>query len=330
MEYEVLGKTGVEVSKLAFGTMTFTSGADKEAAKAMFDRCREAGINFFDTANVYGEGREGRVEKILGEFISDCRDEVVIAAKVGTPKHGGINDGGLSRRYIMHECEASLKRLNTDRIDFYFLHKCDPNTPMEQTLRALNDLQKQGKILYPAVSNHAAWQISRALGISAKEKLARFECIQPMYNLVKRQAEVEIFPLAQEENLGVVSYSPLGAGLLTGKYSTKDKPEEGRVLESERYKKRYEENRNFHIAEKFTEHSRESGVKPATLAVAWAMSHPAVTAPIIGARNVDQLEDSLAALEVNMTPEWREKISNISYTPPDPLDRTEDMDRPGH
>ncbi len=153
----------------------------------------------------------------------------------------GINDRGLSRRHIMMAVENSLKRLKTDRIDFYFVHAFDPETPIEETLGALDDLKRQGKILYPAVSNWAAWQIAKALGISMKESLARFECIQPMYNLVKRQAEVEILPLAASEKLGVISYSPLGGGLLTGKYKKENNLKEGRLIEQEGYQKRYKE-----------------------------------------------------------------------------------------
>ncbi|GIM46169.1 hypothetical protein DNHGIG_17180 [Collibacillus ludicampi] len=179
---------------------------------------------------------------------------------------------------------------------------------MEETLRALDDLQAQGKILYPAVSNWAAWQIAKALGISAKEQLARFELIQPMYNLVKRQAEVEILPLAVSEQLGVISYSPLGGGLLTGKYGVNKRPEQGRLVEDKRYKDRYADEMNFIVADRFNAYAAKHGIHPATLAVAWVMSHPAITAPIIGARNLEQLEDSLAAIDVDMTPQWRDEI----------------------
>jgi aryl-alcohol dehydrogenase-like predicted oxidoreductase len=171
MEYSTVGKTGIQVSSLCFGTMSFGGDADEETSKAMFKRCREAGINFFDTSNVYSQGRS---EEILGECIADCRDEIVLATKVFYPMGNDINARGLSRRHIMLEVENSLRRLKTDRIDFYFVHSFDENTPMEETLRALDDLQAQGKILYPAVSNWAAWQIAKALGISAKEQLARF------------------------------------------------------------------------------------------------------------------------------------------------------------
>jgi aryl-alcohol dehydrogenase-like predicted oxidoreductase len=301
--------------------MSFDSVADEETSAAMFQRCRDAGINFFDTANVYADGRS---EEILGRLISDCRDEIVLTSKVGFPAGKDVNAGGLSRRHIMLAVEDSLKRLGTDRLDFYFLHKFDSSTPIEETLRALDDLVRQGKILYPAVSNWAAWQIAKALGISTREGLARFECIQPMYNLAKRQAEVEILPLARAEHIGVISYSPLGAGLLTGKYGTIRKPEQGRLVENEVYTRRYGVPVYYEIAERFTDHAQERGVHPASLAVAWVMTHPAITAPIIGARNVDQLEASLAALDVHLTPEWRAEVSALSIEPPPATDRTEE------
>ncbi|MBL0385645.1 aldo/keto reductase [Tumebacillus sp. ITR2] len=322
MEYRTVGKTGIQVSSLCFGTMSFGGNADAETSKAMFKRCREAGINFFDTANVYSMGRS---EEILGECIADCRDEIVLASKVYYPTCADINAKGLSRRHIMLEVENSLRRLKTDRLDFYFVHMFDDHTPMEETLRALDDLQAQGKILHPAVSNWAAWQIAKALGISAKEQLARFELIQPMYSLVKRQAEVEILPLAASEQVGVISYSPLGAGLLTGKYGVNKRPEQGRLVEEKRYTDRYADETNYVVAERFSAYAAEHGINPATLAVAWAMSHPAVTAPIIGARHVEQLEDSLAAVDVDMTPEWRDEISSLSAPPQPATDRGETL-----
>lgn len=321
MEYRTLGRTGVQVSCLCMGTMPFGGDADEETAAAMFRRCREAGINFFDTANVYNGGRS---EEVLGKLVADCRDEVILTSKVHFPTGDDVNARGLSRRHIMLAVEASLKRLATDRLDIYFVHGFDPNTPIEETLRALDDLVRQGKILYPAVSNWAAWQIAKALGISAREGLARFECIQPMYNLVKRQAEVEILPLAQAEQVGVISYSPLGGGLLTGKYSTTHKPERGRLVENTMYKQRYGLPVYYEIAERFTAHARERGVHPASLAVAWVMSHPAITAPIIGARNLEQLAASLGALDVPILPEWRAKVSALSVEPPPATDRLEE------
>jgi aryl-alcohol dehydrogenase-like predicted oxidoreductase len=321
MEYRALGRTGVQVSCLCMGTMSFGDTADESASAGMFHRCREAGINFFDTANRYAGGRS---EEILGTLLAGCRNEIVLASKVGMPTHKAVNAQGLSRRHILIAVEESLKRLRTDRLDIYFAHRFDPRTPIEETLRAMDDLVRQGKILYPAVSNWTAWQIAKGLGISAMQGLARIECLQPMYNLVKRQAEVEILPLAQAEQVGVIAFSPLGAGLLTGKYGLTARPERGRLLENAMYAKRYSAPSNFETAERFSAHARERGVHPASLAVAWVMSHPAITAPIIGARNLEQLEASLGALELKMTPAWREEISGLSIEPPPATDRWEE------
>ena len=322
MEYRNLGRTGVKVSKLCMGTMTFGDTADEAESERMFKRCREVGINFFDCANGYAEGRS---EEILGKLIAKERDDLVITSKVGFSVGDDLNRKGSSRRHIQMQVEASLKRLKTDRIDVYFIHRYDPDTPIEDVVRTLEDLVAQGKILYPAVSNWAAWQISKALGVAAYEGIARFECMQPMYNLVKRQAEVEILPMAQAEQIGVIPYSPLGGGMLTGKYEGGQKPSEGRFLVNQMYITRYGEALYHEIAAKFSAYSKEKSYDPATLAVAWVMSNPAVTAPIIGARSVAQLEASLKAAEVNMTPEWREEISALSYQPPPATDRLEEQ-----
>jgi len=322
MEYRVLGKTGVKVSALCFGTMSFGGDADFETSSEMFSRCLDTGINFFDCANVYAGGRS---EQILGELMAGMRDDLVITSKVCMPVGKGVNDRGLSRRHIKQQIEASLKRLNTDRIDVYFVHHFDADTPMEETLRALDDLVRDGKILYPAVSNWSAWQIAKALGISAAGGLARFEVIQPMYNLAKRQAEVEILPLALSERMGVISYSPLGGGLLTGKYTSSTRPDTGRLVDQASYIKRYADDMNYQVAEDFSAYASEKEYSPVTLAIAWVASHPAVTAPIIGARNVEQLNASLAAADLVMDPEWRAEISALSIQPPLATDRAEEQ-----
>ncbi len=321
MEYRNLGRTGVKVSDLCFGVMSFGGDADREMSAAMYGRCRDAGINFFDCANVYGRGRS---EEILGELMAGERDELVITSKVGSPMRDAVNGQGLTRRHILREVEDSLRRLQTDRIDLYFVHRFDDDTPIEETVRALDDLVRAGKILYPAVSNWAAWQIAKALGISAKEDLAAFACIQPMYNLTKRMAEVEILPLAESEGLGVIPYSPLGGGLLTGKYTRENRPAEGRLVENAMYGKRYGEEMYYDVAERFTEFAAGIGVHPATLAVAWVAAHPAVTAPIIGARNLEQLAGSLDAVNVDMTPALWSEIAALSYDPGVATDRSEE------
>ncbi|MCJ7626016.1 MAG: aldo/keto reductase [Anaerolineaceae bacterium] len=321
MKYEFLGNTGVKVSALCFGTMSFGGDADVNMSKAMFDGCRDAGINFFDCANVYNGGRS---EEILGDLIAGSRDELVITSKVYFPAGQDINARGASRKHIMTAVEDSLKRLKTDYLDLYFIHRFDDFTPLPEVLRALDDLVRQGKILYPAASNFAAWQTTKALGISAKEGWARFECIQPMYNLVKRQAEAEILPMAQSENLGVIPYSPLGGGLLTGKYGRIRRPEKGRLLENMMYKTRYGEEWIYNVAEDFTAFARERGYDPASLSVAWVAGHPAVTAPIIGARNLDQLAGSVGSLEIEMTSELWAEVAALSPEPPPATDRNEE------
>ena len=320
MQYTSLGRTGVQVSRLCFGTMSFGSTSDEAECADVFERCIEHGINFFDCANSYSGGE---AERILGRLIHDRRDDLVITTKVAAKVGDGPNDRGLSRRHIVRQVELSLERLQTDRIDLYFVHHFDERTPMQETLQALDDLVSSGKVLYLGASNWAAWQLATAAGISAREGLARFECIQPMYSLIKRQAEVEILPWAVASDVGVIPYSPLGAGMLTGKYAPGQRPPQGRIVENAMYASRYREEAYLSIAERFAAHARERDVHPATLAVAWVLAHPAVTAPIIGARSVSQLEASLQASELELDPEWRDEISALSYQPPPATDRSE-------
>jgi len=322
MNYKVLGRTGVLVSELCFGTMSFGGDADELESARMFKRCRDAGVNFFDCANSYSKGRS---EEILGRLISDCRDEVVITSKATQRTGKDINSLGSSRRHIMLEVEKSLKRLRTDRIDLFFIHHFDRLTPIDESLRALDDLVRQGKVVYIGASNWAAWQTAKALGISAGEGRARFECIEPMYNLVKRQAEVEILPLALSENLGVIVYSPLAGGLLSGKYSAENNGTAGRITQKGSYIKRYGDPVYLEIASRLVDLAKELRTHPATLAISWVRTHPAITAPILGARNVSQLEPSLAAADFNMTPELRAEISKLSVQPTNATDRLEEV-----
>jgi len=321
MQYTTLGRTGVDVSRLCFGAMSFGGDADEEMSAKMFHRCRDAGINFFDTANIYSGGRS---EEILGRLIRNCRDELVISSKVCMPTGEGPNTRGLSRRHIMLAVEASLGRLGTDRLDIYFCHHFDPRTPMAETLRAMEDLVRQGKVLYVGVSNWTAWQTALALGEAERLALPSIQVLQPMYNLVKRTAEIEILPLAKDRNLGVTPYSPLGGGLLTGKYSRDKADKAGRLVTNEMYAKRYGQESHHLTAERFAAYAEKVGVHPATLAVAWVKSNPAVTAPIIGARNVEQLEASLAAGDYEMPPEQRREIAALTPSVPVATDRTEE------
>ncbi|MEZ4609780.1 MAG: aldo/keto reductase [Caldilineaceae bacterium] len=274
MNYVTLGSTGVQVSQLCFGVMSFGGDADEATSAAMYRRTRDAGINFYDCANVY---QRGRAEEILGKLMADERDELVITTKVGSRMRDGVNGDGLSRRHIMREAEDSLRRLGTDRIDLYFLHRFDNAVPMEETLRALDDLVTQGKVLYPAVSNWAAWQIAKSLGVSTQEGLASFACIQPMYNLTKRQAEVEILPLAQAEGLGVFRTARWAAvcwGNTAQRRARQRSPHGQRhVCQALRCGVA-----DYEVAERFTEYAKEKDIHPATLAVAWVGAHPGVTA----------------------------------------------------
>jgi aryl-alcohol dehydrogenase-like predicted oxidoreductase len=323
MKHRLLGRTGVRVSPLCLGTMAFGGDADEAESARMYALARDAGVDFVDTANVYSRGRS---EEVVGRLIADERDQIVLTSKVFGRMGDGPNERGLSRRHIVSAVEASLRRLGTDRIDVYFVHQFDRDTPIEETLHALDDLVRRGLVLYPAVSNWAAWQIAKALGISAREGLARFEVIQPMYNLAKRQAEVEILPLAASEGVGVIPYSPLGGGLLVGRYLGRGAQQAGRLVENAMYAKRYARELESDVAERFVAYAAERGVHPATLAVAWVGSHPAVTAPIVGARNAEQLAPSLAAAAFTMTPAMRAEIAAL--TPPVPLahDRSEEAE----
>jgi aryl-alcohol dehydrogenase-like predicted oxidoreductase len=321
MKYKNLGKTGVKISELCFGTMSFGAEADEKTSAEMFAYCRGKGINIFDCADLYAKGRS---EEILGRLIKGCREEVIITSKVYFPIGPDINAMGANRRHIMYALESSLRRLQTDRIDVYFIHRFDDITPLEETLRAMDDLVRQGKILYVGLSNFAAWQVEKAIGVAALNGWAPIACIQPMYNLVKRQAEVEILPMAEAEKLGVLSYSPLAAGLLSGKYGKNQRPASGRLVENKIYKTRYGEDRVYEVAENFTRFARSHGYHPVTLAIAWVGNHPAVTAPIIGARNVEQLKDAVAAADIEMTEELRQEISRLSPEPPPATDRSEE------
>jgi len=327
MRYKLLGRTGVLVSELCFGTMTFGKEADEAESGRMFDACRDAGVNFFDCANVYSDGL---AETILGKLLKGCRDEMVVTTKVAQVAGKDVNALGASRRHIMLQVEKSLTRLGTDRIDVYFIHHFDPLTPMDETLRALDDLVRQGKVLSLGASNWAAWQVAKALGVSEAKGLARFECLEPMYNLVKRQAEVEILPLALSEQLAVIPYNPLAAGLLTGKYSSGQKDSEGRIAVNKMYNTRYSDPVYHQVAERFVGYAREIGVHPVTLAVKWVASHPGVTAPIIGARSVEQLKASLAAAELDLTQDAYEAVTRLSVSPPTATDRLEEVIDPSY
>jgi len=321
MTYRPLGRTGLQVSRLCFGTMSFGGDADEAESARLYAAARDAGINFFDCADAY---QAGAAEQILGRLMAHERDGLIVTTKAHWNDGTDVNAGGLNRRHLVRAVERSLKNLGTDRIDVYFMHHFDPRTPIEEILRACEDLVRSGKVLHLGLSNWTAWQTATALGIQRLEGWSRVDVLQPMYNLVKRQAEVELLPLARHEALGVITYSPVGAGMLSGKIRPGARPDAGRLAENERYAARYGLDWMSETAGRFAEFAERQGVHPVTLAVAWAAGHPAVTCPIVGARSVEQLAPSLAALDHDLSAEMRDEISALGPPPPSPTDRIEE------
>jgi aryl-alcohol dehydrogenase-like predicted oxidoreductase len=317
MEQVTIGNTGLKVSQLCFGTMTFAEQVDKQMAYKLYSQCREHNINFFDCADVYNNGDS---ERFLGELVAQERDNIILTSKVGFRMWEGGDGAGLNKAHITLACEASLKRLNSDYLDIYFVHCFDKNCSIEETLETLNNLKQAGKIRFIGVSNWAAWQIAKAHGISAFNNWAKFEVIQLMYSLLKRQAEVELFPMAQDAAMGIVSYNPLGGGLLTGKYKNDLHSGAGRLSSNIGYLKRYGEPWMLDCVEQFCKMAQELNCAPATLAIAWVMQQPALTCPIIGARNSEQLAQLLAATDLKLDVAVYERIAALSPKLPSPTD----------
>ncbi|MFO6466003.1 aldo/keto reductase [Jannaschia sp. KMU-145] len=301
---------GTPISSLCFGTMQFGGTADEPASRAMYDDCRAAGVNFFDTAHVYTGGAS---ETMLGAMVGPERDRVVVATKAA---YGG----GASRQNILDSLDESRRRLGLDVIDILYMHRWDGGTPLEETFETLARLQSDGTVRHLGVSNYAAWQVMKAQGVAAALG-TRIAIMQPMYNLVKRQAEVELLPMALDQGIAVAPYSPLGGGLLTGKYADGG---EGRIRSDERYAARYGQDWMHETATALGALARERGVDSATLAVAWAMGQPGVTAPIVSARSPEQLAPSLAAAAFEMDDALRDRITALSRAPAPATDRLEE------
>lgn len=310
MNYKRLGRTGLKVSELCFGCMTLGDEADENLSIRMVERCLEAGINFFDTANVYAEGRS---ETILGKALQGKRDRVVIATKVRHPVGMGPNDSGLSRYHIMQQVEISLRKLQTDCIDLYQVHRWDTDTPLDETLRALDDLVRQGKVRYVGCSNFSAWQLVRALWLSDKHDWARFDCIQPRYNLIDRAIETELLPACEAFGVGVMVYSPLAGGILTGKYKPGEPfPAGTRGAESEFFRQNRAKPHLLELAQQIVPVMQRFDRPIVQTAVAWTLAHPAVTSAIIGARNMEQLELILNGWQGALPPEEKQILDQVS------------------
>jgi aryl-alcohol dehydrogenase-like predicted oxidoreductase len=314
MEYRALGRTGVKVSPLCLGCMNFGSKTGPEESYAIIDQALETGVNFLDTANVYGRGRS---EEVVGEALkrNGQRDRVVLASKV----HGAMDDDdpnarGNSRRHIIAQCDASLRRLQTGHLDLYQIHRPQPDIPIDETLRALDDLIREGKVRYIGTSNFAAWQLTEALMVARELGLGRFVCEQPPYNLLDRRIERELVPMAQTYGTALIPWSPLAGGLLAGKYSRETPPPEGsryqNVKESAVQQRRFTE-QSFDVIEGLEPLVKDKGCSLSQFALAWCASQPGVTSPIIGPRTMEHLEDNLKALEVEVTDEDREKVDAV-------------------
>ncbi|MFC3040514.1 aldo/keto reductase [Virgibacillus xinjiangensis] len=316
MEYRNLGNTGLKVSVLSLGTMTFGEDwnigfGDQAKADHMVDMAMDAGINLFDTADVYNNGVS---EEMLGKAIKNKRQNLILSTKVLEAMSDDVNDRGLSRFHIMNSLENSLRRLGTDYIDLYQLHGFDSTTPLEETLRALEDAVKQGKVRYIGVSNHAAWQMAKGLGISDKNGWARYATAQMHYSLINRDLEHEVIPLAQEEGLGILVWSPLNGGYLTGKYHNNHSPSEGRFAnqDSGHFPPIPDIQKADDIVRKLVEISENHRTGPAEIALAWLMNRPGVSSVLIGSRKLEQLESNLKAADIKLTQKEMEALHAVS------------------
>ena len=313
MEYRRMGRTGLKVSEVCLGTMTFGHGTDRAGAQRIVDLAFDAGINFFDTANSYSGGLS---EEYLGAALKGRRRDAVVATKFSNPMGKGPNDSGMSRLHIMQAIDDSLRRLQMDHVDLYYIHHVDVQTPMEEMLRALDDLVRQGKVRYAACSNYQAWRLMECLWLSDHNNLARFECYQPQYSLVVRDIEQELVPLCQYKGLGVVVWSPLGGGFLSGKYKRGERTKAGtRSEESWAYPKRFFSAAADRTLDTLFEAAEALGRSPAQVAVRWTLERPAVTSAIIGARTVEQARDNMLAGSFTLGDEWLARLNEASLLP---------------
>ncbi|MEX1019614.1 MAG: aldo/keto reductase [Litorilinea sp.] len=313
MEYRRMGRSGLKVSEVCLGTMTFGRSTDQAESQRIVDLALDSGVNFFDTADGYADGDS---EILLGKALKDRRREAVIASKFFNPMGTGPNDSGMSRVHIMQAVEDTLRRLQMDYLDIYYIHHVDTQTPLEEMLRALDDLVHQGKVRYTACSNYEAWRLMEALWISDSKDLARFECYQPQYSLVVRDIEEEIIPVCQHKGLGVVVWSPLAGGFLTGKYKPGQRTIEGsRSEEGWAYPSRYFAANADETLQTLLDVAQETGRTPAQVAARWTLEQPAITSTIVGARTVEQFKDNLGAAGWRLEGEALERLNQVSALP---------------
>ena len=301
MEYARLGSAGVKVSRICLGTMQFGNSAEWmlgiDAARPIINRALDLGINFFDTANSYSGGR---TEEIVGELLKGVRDDVVLATKVRSTVGKGVNDSGLSRLHIMREISKSLKRLQTDRIDLYQIHRWDYETPIAETLQALDDLVQAGKVGYIGASSMFAWQFAKALYTSDLLGISRFVSMQDHYSLAYREEEREMLPLCKDQNIAVIPFSPLARGFLSGKYRRGDKPNTPRYQGDQLLPERFFRPEDFDVVERTVEVAKEKGVTSSQVALSWLL-HRGITAPIIGATKIEHVNEAVASVELKLS-----------------------------
>ena len=320
MEHVNLGLSGLRVSKLCLGTMIFGAQVGEEGAFAVMDRALELGIDLFDVADVYpvppSPDTWGRTEEIVGRWMADRRADVAVATKCVNRVGPGANDEGASRKHVIEACDASLRRLQVDRIDVFYLHHTDLDTPFDETFEALDRLVQDGKVHYVGVSNFEAWHLALAMAIVAERRLSRIAVVQPRYNLLNRVYERDLFPLCQASGIGVLPYNPLGAGMLTGKYHRgQEPPAESRFAQGgygRMYQQRYWSERMFDVVEAVSAVAAEAGTTPARVALAWMLARPGITAPIVGASRPEQLDDTVAALELALDNRHLDRLDEVS------------------
>ena len=309
MKYKQLGLSGVSVSALGLGTNSFGSRADESTSIRIIHQALDLGINFIDTSNTYS-GTES--ERIIGDALADRRHKVVLATKAGLVRGQGPNEKGSSRYHINQEIEGSLKRLKTDHIDLYQIHTFDPYTPLEETLRALDDLVHAGKVRYIGASNYAAWELMKALGMSDRLGLNRFISIQPSYSLADRTPEQELVPLCLDQGVGIIPYFPLAGGVLSGKYTDFNNPPAGSRLEKNPDFAKRIDNERMKLAQEVAQIAKKLNTSPSALSLAWLMQRPAVCTVIVGATRVDQLLDNYAAVSLNLDSAVLEKLEQLT------------------
>lgn len=310
MDYRILGRTGIRVSPVCLGTMMFGGQTSEQDSIRITHKAIDMGINFVDTANMYNAGES---ERVVGKAIADRRHDVVLATKGRQSMGTGPNSAGATRLHLMRELDASLKRLNTDFVDIYYTHTPDYDTPIDETLRAMDDMVRSGKVHYIACSNFRAWRVCEALWTSDRMNLNRFTCVQPLYNIMNRDIEVELLPLCQEHGLGVVSYSPLARGILTGKYKPGESfPEGSRASRNDPRMLQAELREASLIAsQEISSHCERRGVKPSQFALAWCIANPIVTSVIIGPRTMSHFDDNIGCLDIEITSDDERFIDTV-------------------